>query len=370
MMPATRARPGGRFPAALRSITLWQTPRTERSSWVVVVRGFPALRRVTASASLHSTSKQSMSAPKPNRPSSVALIGVPMDLGGNRRGVDMGPSAFRIAGIEEGIRGLGIEFEDRGNIPVADPRGNPPADPKAKFLEVIAGACKDLSSEVKAAMDEGHFPLVVGGDHSIAVGTVAGVADHFHAKGERIGVIWFDAHADMNTPDSTESGNVHGMPLAAITGKGPESLTSLGTPDPTVESSRVAMIGIRDVDEMESANVQSSDVACFTMREVDEQGIRAVMEQAIAHATNGTAGFHLSFDVDGTDPNVCPGVGTPVPGGISYREAHTVMEMAAASGKLVSLEMVEINPVLDDRNRTALAAREFALSALGLTILK
>ena len=299
----------------------------------------------------------------------VSLIGVPMDLGGNRRGVDMGPSAFRIAGIEEGVRALGHRFVDRGNVPVGDPRGQEPVDARAKYLPTIAEACGTLKDMVGEAMAEGHFPLVVGGDHSIAVGTVAGVADHFDGRGERIGVIWFDAHADMNTPESTESGNVHGMPLAAITGQGPQALTQLGGLVPLVESSRVAMIGIRSVDSMEAMNVKDSDVACFTMREVDEQGIRSVMEQAIAHVTRGTAGFHLSFDVDGTDPSVCPGVGTPVAGGISYREAHTVMELAAASGKLLSLEMVEINPILDDRNQTAIAAREFALSALGKSIL-
>lgn len=292
-----------------------------------------------------------------------------MDLGGNRRGVDMGPSAFRLAGIEEGLRRLGIDFIDRGDVEVAHARDLKPSDPSAKFLPEIAEACGSLADLVRETMDDGRFPLVVGGDHSIAVGTVAGVSEHFHAKDERIGVIWFDAHADMNTPESTESGNVHGMPLAAITGSGHPSLVQLGGQVPMVDSARVAMIGIRDVDPLESENVRDSDVACFTMREIDEQGIRSVMEQAIAHVTRGTVGFHLSFDVDGTDPSVCPGVGTPVPGGITYREAHTVMEMAAASGKLISLELVEINPILDDRNRTALAAKEFALSALGKTIL-
>ncbi|MEE2939504.1 MAG: arginase [Planctomycetota bacterium] len=299
----------------------------------------------------------------------VSLIGVPMDLGGNRRGVDMGPSAFRIAGIEEGVRALGHGFVDRGNVPVGDPRGQEPVDARAKFLPTIAEACGTLKDMVGETMAEGHFPLVVGGDHSIAVGTVAGVADHFDGRGERIGVIWFDAHADMNTPETSESGNVHGMPLAAITGQGPQALTQLGGLSPLVESSRVAMIGIRSVDRLEAMNVKDSDVACFTMREVDEQGIRSVMEQAIAHVTRGTAGFHLSFDVDGTDPSVCPGVGTPVAGGISYREAHTVMELAAASKRLLSLEMVEINPILDHRNQTAIAAKEFALSALGKSIL-
>jgi arginase len=303
-------------------------------------------------------------------PTTVSLIGVPMDLGGNRRGVDMGPSAFRLAGIEAGVRSLGLEFVDRGDIPVATPQSTTPLDPTAKFLPEIADACGLLSDAVRQALDDGHFPLVVGGDHSIAVGTVAGVVEHVHAQDGRIGVIWFDAHADMNTPETTESGNVHGMPLAAITGSGPSALTQLSGQVPMVDSARVAMIGIRDVDRAEAENVRDSDVACFTMREIDEQGIRAVMEQAIAHVTRGTVGFHLSFDVDGTDPSVCPGVGTPVEGGITYREAHTVMEMAAASGSLLSLELVEINPILDTQNRTAIAAKDFALSALGKTILQ
>lgn len=299
----------------------------------------------------------------------VSLIGVPMDFGGNRRGVDMGPSAFRIAGIERGIRGLGLDFYDRGNVDVPERGRRDVHDESARFLPAIAEACKHLSSEVRAALGEGHFPLVVGGDHSIAVGTVAGVASHHHARGERIGVIWFDAHADMNTPASTESGNVHGMPLASITGKGPDALSRLADLYPMVESAKVAMIGIRSVDPLEAVNVRNSDVACYTMKEIDQLGIHTVMERALAHVTDGTAGFHLSFDVDGTDPTVCPGVGTPVAGGVSYREAHTVMEMAAASKKMLSLELVEINPILDRENTTAIAAKEFALSALGKTVL-
>ena len=298
-----------------------------------------------------------------------------MDLGGNRRGVDMGPSAFRVAGVadqagfEDGLTRLGCGFVDRGDIAVGAPRGSEAEDPKARYLSTIAEACGVLGREVTAALDNDEFPFVVGGDHSIAVGTVAGVANHFAAKGEKVGVIWFDAHSDMNTPETTDSGNVHGMPLAAITGRGPESLLRLGKECPMVDASRVAMVGIRSVDEQEAKTVKDSGVLCFTMREIDELGIRTVMERAIAHVTQGTVGFHLSFDVDGTDPAVCPGVGTPVPGGVSYREAHTLMELVAESKKLVSLEMVEINPILDERNRTALAAKEFALSALGKTIL-
>ena len=198
---------------------------------------------------------------------------------------------------------------------------------------------------------------------------MAGVAAHHRAAGERIGVIWFDAHADMNTPDTSESGNVHGMPLASIVGRGPAGRVDLIGDSPMVDPKNVALVGIRSVDDRERDTVKETGVHCYTMKEIDQRGIRAVMEDALAHVSDGTAGFHLSFDVDGTDPGVCPGVGTPVPGGLSYREAHTVCEMAAESRRLLSLEFTEINPILDERNRSAIAAVEFALSALGKTVL-
>jgi len=303
----------------------------------------------------------------PDQP--IALLGVPMDLGGNRRGVDMGPSALRIAGLADRIRALGLAVEDHGNVPVADRGESEPQDPSARYLDAIVETCGALAAKVRGLIGAGRFPLVMGGDHSIAAGTVGGIAGHYSARGARIGLIWFDAHADMNTPRTSESGNVHGMPLSAIIGDGAPGLTGLAGPAPMVLARNVALVGVRSVDRLERETVVASGVHCYTMKEIDQRGIRAVMEDALRHVCDGTAGFHLSFDVDGTDPGVCPGVGTPVPGGLSYREAHTVCEMVAESGRLVGLEFTEINPILDERNRTALAAVEFALSALGKTVL-
>jgi len=295
----------------------------------------------------------------------VALIGVPMDLGGGRRGVDMGPSALRIADVGPRVRELGLVFEDHGNVEVRQPESAEPADETARFLPEIADCCQRLRQRVERLLDEGRFPLVVGGDHSIACGTVAGISSHFHRRDQRIGLIWFDAHGDMNTPETSDSGNIHGMPLAACLGRGPDELTRIGERYPMVDVENVTLVGVRSLDDRERELVRASGIRCFTMKDIDLHGIHAIMREAIARATAGTAGFHLSFDMDGTDPEVAPGVGTPVPGGISYREAHTVMELVAESEMLLGLEITEINPILDDRNKTARTAVEFALSALG-----
>jgi arginase len=299
----------------------------------------------------------------------VAMLGVPMDLGGGRRGVDMGPSGIRIANLEARVRELGVEFEDRGNVAVDQPESLAPTDPKARFLSEIAGSCEELRDRVGAALEEECFPLVVGGDHSIACGTVAGMSRHYRARGEKIGLIWFDAHADMNTPETTPSGNIHGMPLAACLGLGPGALVELAGTVPMVAPSNAVLVGVRSVDEEERRLVKEIGLKVFTMREIDMLGIHEVMKRAIAIASEGTAGFHLSFDLDGTDPSVAPGVGTPVSGGTTLRESHLVMEHVAASGKLIGLEMTEINPILDDGNQTARAAVELILSALGQTVL-
>ena len=299
----------------------------------------------------------------------VAFIGVPMDLGGGRRGVDMGPSAMRIADVGPAIRSLGLEFHDLGNVEVREPESVEPHDPKARFLPEIADCCGRLRKRVEALLEEGEFPLVVGGDHSIACGTVAGISSHYARKGERIGLIWFDAHGDMNTPESTESGNIHGMPLAACLGDGADALARLGDRYPMVEVANAALVGVRSLDRRERERVRSSGIRCFTMKDIDSRGIHWVMEQAIARATAGTAGFHLSFDLDGIDPAVAPGVGTPVPGGVSYRESHTVMELVADTRALLGLEMTELNPILDDGNQTAHVAVELVLSALGKIVL-
>jgi arginase len=299
----------------------------------------------------------------------VGMLGVPMDLGGGRRGVDMGPSAMRIADVGPAVRGLGITFEDHGNVEVREPESMTPDDEQARFLPEISECCRRLRSRVEGLLDDGKLPFVVGGDHSIACGTVAGISSHYHRQGQKVGLIWFDAHGDMNTPGTTESGNIHGMPLASCLGHGPDALTKLGERFPMIDVANSALVGVRSLDERERELVRSTGVRCFTMKDIDTHGIHVVMEQAIERASDGTAGFHLSFDLDGTDPTVAPGVGTPVPGGVSYRESHTVMELVAESGKLLGLEMTEINPILDNKNQTAKAAVEFTLSALGKRVL-
>jgi arginase len=303
------------------------------------------------------------------RQSHIAVIGAPMDLGAGRRGVDMGPSALRVAGLDEKIASLGYEVEDLGNIVVDQPENLPVGAENARYLPQIGHTCARLAEMVRQAAENGRVPLVLGGDHSVAMGTVAGMATHFREHGERIGLIWIDAHADMNTPQSSPSGNIHGMPLASIVGLGPRELTHLADVSPMVDPANVAIIGLRSVDETERRNVHCAGVHAFTMRDIDERGLRSVMQEAIEHATRGTSGFHLSFDMDAVDPQEAPGVGTPVRGGITYREAHLAMEIVNDSNRMVSMEMVEVNPVIDEVNRTALLAVELIMSAMGKRIL-
>jgi len=298
----------------------------------------------------------------------VGFLGVPMDLGGGRRGVDMGPSAIRIAGLGKKIQELGHEFEDLGNVPVLRSDTKEPKDQKAKYLDSIANCCRRLKGRVERLVEEGGFPLVVGGDHSIACGTVAGLSNVYARKKKKIGLIWFDAHADMNTPESSPSGNVHGMPLAAILGYGPDALTKLGERFPMVEPDKAVLIGIRDVDPGERALAKECGITVYSMRELDILGMDRVMKEALSIVTRGTAGFHLSFDMDGLDPYEAPGVGTPVTGGVTQREGHLLLEHAAESGKLLGLEFTEINPILDERNRTAQMAVALVLSGLGKRI--
>jgi arginase len=299
----------------------------------------------------------------------VTIIGVPLDLGAGRRGVDMGPSAFRVAEIDQRVRDLGYLVEDAGDVHVEIAETHDPGDPRLKYLREIRETCATLRDRVRQAMDAGSIPVVLGGDHSIAIGTIAGVAGHHQARGERIGLVWFDAHADANSAETSPSGNIHGMPLAVALGIGEPSLTGLGGAPPMVEGARAALVGIRDVDVRERENVRASGVGAFTMRDIDERGMRAVMEEAIKRASNGTAGIHVSFDLDGMDPDFAPGVGTPSPGGLSYREAHLAMEMLADSGKLISAELVEANPILDHGNSTAKLGVELLASLLGKKIL-
>ncbi len=303
------------------------------------------------------------------RQSKIAVIGAPMDLGAGRRGVDMGPSAIRVANLDERIAQLGYEVRDLGNVMVDQPESSPVGPSNARYLAQIAHTCTRLAELVEKAAGEDRLPLVLGGDHSIAVGTVAGVANHYRKSGQSIGLIWVDAHADMNTPEISPSGNVHGMPLACCIGKGPAELTHLLGYAPKVDPRNVALVGIRSVDDKEKKIVQQTGVNVFTMRDIDERGLRQVMQDAIQAATDGTAGFHVSYDMDSVDPHEAPGVGTPVKGGITYREAHLVMEMLGDTDKITSIEMVELNPVIDEANKTGILAVELVMSALGKRIL-
>jgi arginase len=306
----------------------------------------------------------------PSLKNAVAIIGAPLDLGAGRRGVDMGPSAVRVAGLGRRLTGLGYDVTDLGNIPAEQPEAVDDAGPSdAKYLPQIAASCARLGELVGRALADGRMPLVLGGDHSIAVGTVAGVSRFFRNTGGKIGLLWMDAHADMNTPQSSPSGNVHGMPLACCAGVGPDSLAGMFGFCPKVDPANVALVGIRDVDRLEGGIVRDTGVRAFTMRDIDERGMRLVMDEAIAIATGGTAGFHLSLDMDFVDPEYAPGVGTPVRGGATYREAHLAMEVVCDSGRMVSMEVVEVNPVIDEVNRTADLAVELILSAMGKKIL-
>lgn len=303
------------------------------------------------------------------RQAKVAIIGAPLDLGAGRRGVDMGPSALRVAGLNQRLAGLGYEVEDWGNLAVDQPESLPVGHAEARYLAEIERACTRLANLVARAAGAGKAALVLGGDHSVAIGTLSGLWKHFRRSKQSAGLIWIDAHADMNTPESSPSGNVHGMPLACIVGMGPRELTHIFGRAPKVDPSRVALIGVRDVDQLEKPHVRGSGVRAFTMRDIDERGMRAVVEEAIGIACAGTAGFHLSLDMDALDPREAPGVGTPVRGGISYREAHLAMELICDSGRMASLEVVEVNPVIDEANRTAVLGVELVLSAMGKRIL-
>jgi arginase len=299
----------------------------------------------------------------------VRIIGVPMDLGASRRGVDMGPSALRVAGLQTRLKQLGHQVEDIGNISVKQPEEMSYGEKRAKYLVEIAETCKDLAEAVQKSLEEDFFPLVLGGDHSIAAGAVSGVSSFFRTEKKEIGYIWLDAHGDMNTPESSPSGNVHGMPLASVMGYGPTELVDLMGFKPKVEPGNIVIVGARDLDAQERKMMKKSGVHVFTMRDIDERGMREVMSDAIKYALDDTAGISVSLDMDFVDPSDAPGVGTPVRGGVTYREAHLAMEMIADSEAMASLEVVEINPVIDEHNRTALLGVELILSALGKKIL-
>ena len=299
----------------------------------------------------------------------VHLIGVPLDMGGSRRGVDMGPSAFRIAGLREQIAALGRNVVDRGDLLSPIPEMKKFGDPKKKYIKDIAKVCDKLYQTARASLEEGAIPLVLGGDHSLGAGSVAASAAHARSAGKSVGLLWVDAHGDMNTPASSPSGNVHGMPLAALLGPEPAELSSLGGFSPTVLPEHTALVGVRNLDEREKELVRNSGVHVFTMKDIDRLGVAAVAAEAIQAVSASTAGIHVSFDLDVCDPSIAPGVGTPVKGGLNYREAHLLMELIAESGLLLALDLVEVNPTLDIRNTTAELGTELALSALGRKIL-
>jgi arginase len=300
----------------------------------------------------------------------VHIIGVPLDLGGNRRGVDMGPSALRIAGLDERIASLGCRVVDKGDLPAPIAETQEARDERKKYIREIAKVCLKLYQTALESFAEGALPLVLGGDHSLAAGSVAAAAEW--AKKTRdlpIGLLWIDAHGDMNTPATSLSGNVHGMPLAALLGNDPEELARIGGFSPKVRPANTVIIGVRNLDEREKVAVRDSSVHVFTMKDIDRQGIASAAEQAVKLAGQDAAGIHVSFDMDVCDPSIAPGVGTPVKGGLDYREAHMVMEIVADSGLLTSLDLVEVNPTLDVRNATAQLGTELVLSALGMKIL-
>jgi arginase len=300
----------------------------------------------------------------------VRIIGAPLDLGAGHRGVDMGPSAFRVAGIHQAVRSLGIAVEDFGDIEAHVAETRDPGNPRLKYLKEIRATCITLRNVVARTLDEGVIPVVLGGDHSIAMGTIAGVSRHFRRKKEKAGLVWFDAHADANTERTSPTGNIHGMPMAVCLGLGAKDLLSIhDAKGPMIEGERAAIIGLRSVDLKERANVAQVGIGAFTMRHIDERGMRSVMEAAIQRAQNGTAGIHVSIDLDAVDPEEAPGVGTPSPGGIGYREMHLALEMLADTGRVSSVELVEVNPVLDRANQTAQLGVELLCSLLGKKIL-
>lgn len=300
----------------------------------------------------------------------VRLIGVPMDLGAGRRGVDMGPSAMRLAGVKEKLRAIGHEVEDdMQKIHVPIPEHGDIFAKNMKYLPEIQSACLALAERVEVAKQDGFLPLVMGGDHSIAIGTIAGLSAYYRKKNLKFGVVWVDAHADMNTPDTSPSGNIHGMPLAVNIGLGTKDLTALYGDYVKVDPKNVALIGIRDLDQEEKNNVKKTGINAYTMSDIDRMGMYNVIHEALSILKERVDVVHVSFDVDGLDPSVAPGVGTPVKGGLKYREAHLLMETLAESGLIGSLEFTEINPILDIKNQTAEVAVEMAASALGKTIL-
>jgi arginase len=299
----------------------------------------------------------------------IRLIGAPMDLGAGRRGVDMGPSALRVAELGSRARELGYTVEDFGDVRVKHPEQQEHGASNLKYKGPILETCRELSIAVEQSLGDGSLPVVLGGDHSVAIGSTSGLAAHLRKKNERMGLIWFDAHGDMNTPETTPSGNIHGMALAIALGLGDPDLTGIAGFKPKVDPSNAVIVGPRSIDASEKVVIEQSGVHVFTMRDIDERGMQAVMKDALRIALEDANGLHVSFDMDCIDPSYAPGTGTTVPGGVTYREAHLAMEMVSDAGKLMAFDLMEVNPVLDEHNQTANLAVELLLSALGKRIL-
>lgn len=299
----------------------------------------------------------------------VAMIGVPLAFGASMAGVDMGPAALRVARLAQRIAQLGYEVRDAGDVPVERPRATAAPGERAKYLREVSAACEKLATQVREALSDGEFPLVLGGDHSIAAGSISGAAAYFKEREQNLGLLWFDAHADMNTPETSLSGNIHGMPLAALFGYGAPELTHLAGFAPKLNPQLCAHLGARDLDSAERELIKRLGVRFFTMREIDERGMGACVDDALNIVAKASGGYHVTFDVDVLDPGDAPGSGTLVRGGLTYRESHLAMEKVAEAGGMISLEVVEINTALDVNNRTAELGVELILSALGKTIL-
>lgn len=298
----------------------------------------------------------------------IALSEVQLDLGAGRRGTDMGPSAMHVAGLTQHLTHLGHTIESRERFIAARERSES-GDTHARYLATIAQLCRDLADHVEARCEAGELPLVLGGDHAQAIGTISGMARYYHKRGERLGVLWIDAHTDMNTPGTSPSGNIHGMALAVLLGHGPPELVSIAGDEPALHPEDVCVIGVRDVDSTEIPLVQSTKVGVYPMSEIDARTLQVCLEEALARVGRHTVGVHISFDLDGVDPDDAPGVGTPVPGGLTLREAHLVCEAVARTERVLGMEMVELNPTLDVRNQTGRLAVWLIESALGRTIL-
>jgi arginase len=303
------------------------------------------------------------------RKENVVIIGFPMDLGADRRGVDMGPSALRIAGLQGKLESLGYKVEDTGDIKIEIMEKQKIKNPKLKYLDEIIKTSKKLAERVEKVLDNGDFPLCIGGDHSIALGTISGIATFCKKKKLKLGVIWIDAHSDMNTDETSPSGNIHGMPLAALMGLGYADLVSFQGFSPKLQPENCAILGVRSVDEAEKMNIKKLKVPIYTMNDIDKLGIHRIITKVLKQFREKVDHIHISFDLDSVDPSVAPGVGTPVAGGLSYREAHLLMEIIAECGCMSSLEVAEINPILDQRNQSAVFTAELIASSMGQRIL-